>query len=173
MPYILISLPLFLPISQMWKMPPSSSPTRLSNSRANRKTKSTKSTLPSSNQSMRMGPHTRYCLDQYRCTLWRKIRARVNFGHVFCRIRTWKRIWWERSMKSPFCEIIGSSYTAIYDGYFWLWLAWIIVLQVKVDWDRYVDEDEENEGFDTSAVSFSLQVLFHLVLEMQVHHFRC
>jgi hypothetical protein len=25
--------------------------------------------------------------------------------------------------------------------------------QVKVDWDRYVDEDEEEEGFDTSAVS--------------------
>lgn len=26
--------------------------------------------------------------------------------------------------------------------------------QVKIDWDRYVDEDEEEEGFDTSAVSF-------------------
>ena len=25
--------------------------------------------------------------------------------------------------------------------------------QVKIDWDRYVDEDEEEEGFDTSAVS--------------------
>jgi hypothetical protein len=25
--------------------------------------------------------------------------------------------------------------------------------QVKVDWDRYVDEDEEDEGFDTSMVS--------------------
>ena len=24
--------------------------------------------------------------------------------------------------------------------------------QVKVDWDRYVDEDEEEEGFDTSAM---------------------
>ena len=22
--------------------------------------------------------------------------------------------------------------------------------QVQIDWDRYVDEDEENEGFDTS-----------------------
>lgn len=22
--------------------------------------------------------------------------------------------------------------------------------QVKIDWDRYVDEDEEEEGFDTS-----------------------
>jgi len=30
--------------------------------------------------------------------------------------------------------------------------------QVKIDWDRYVDEDEEEEGFDTSAVS-SLLVL--------------
>lgn len=28
--------------------------------------------------------------------------------------------------------------------------------QVKIDWDRYVDEDEEEEGFDTSAVSFRL-----------------
>ena len=29
--------------------------------------------------------------------------------------------------------------------------------QVKIDWDRYVDEDEEEGagGFDTSAVSFS------------------
>jgi len=25
--------------------------------------------------------------------------------------------------------------------------------QVKIDWDRYVDEDEEDGGFDTSAVS--------------------
>ena len=25
--------------------------------------------------------------------------------------------------------------------------------QVKIDWDRYVDEDEEEEGFDTSNVS--------------------
>ena len=25
---------------------------------------------------------------------------------------------------------------------------------MKIDWDRYVDEDEEEEGFDTSAVSF-------------------
>ena len=24
--------------------------------------------------------------------------------------------------------------------------------QVKIDWDRYVDEDEEEEGFDTSAL---------------------
>jgi hypothetical protein len=24
--------------------------------------------------------------------------------------------------------------------------------QVKIDWDRYVDEDEEDEGFDTSAL---------------------
>jgi prostaglandin-E synthase len=24
--------------------------------------------------------------------------------------------------------------------------------QVKIDWDRYVDEDEEKEGFDTSAL---------------------
>jgi len=24
--------------------------------------------------------------------------------------------------------------------------------QVKIDWDRYVDEDEEVEGFDTSAL---------------------
>jgi hypothetical protein len=24
--------------------------------------------------------------------------------------------------------------------------------QVKIDWDRYVDEDEENEGFDMSAL---------------------
>ncbi len=28
------------------------------------------------------------------------------------------------------------------------------VQQVKIDWDRYVDEDEEEEGFDTSAVSY-------------------
>lgn len=26
------------------------------------------------------------------------------------------------------------------------------VLQVKIDWDRYVDEDEEEEGFDTSML---------------------
>lgn len=25
---------------------------------------------------------------------------------------------------------------------------------MKIDWDRYVDEDEEEEGFDKSAVSF-------------------
>ena len=24
---------------------------------------------------------------------------------------------------------------------------------MKIDWDRYVDEDEEEEGFDKSAVS--------------------
>lgn len=33
--------------------------------------------------------------------------------------------------------------------------------QVKIDWDRYVDEDEEEEGFDTSAVSF---VFLHIYL---------
>ena len=34
--------------------------------------------------------------------------------------------------------------------------------QVKVDWDRYVDEDEEEEGFDTSALDGgrSLSLLF-------------
>ena len=25
---------------------------------------------------------------------------------------------------------------------------------MKIDWDRYVDEDEEEDGFDKSAVSF-------------------
>ena len=72
-----------------------------------------------------------------------------------------------------FCEIIGSACFATNDGNISDFVLLAYVLQVKVDWDRYVDEDEENEGFDTSAVSFSLQVLFHLVLEMQVHHFRC
>ena len=32
--------------------------------------------------------------------------------------------------------------------------------QVKVDWDRYVDEDEEEEGFDTSALDGGKEDLF-------------
>jgi hypothetical protein len=31
-----------------------------------------------------------------------------------------------------------------------------IHVKVKIDWDRYVDEDEEDGGFDTSAVSCCL-----------------
>lgn len=35
--------------------------------------------------------------------------------------------------------------------------------QVKIDWDRYVDEDEEEEGFDTSALDggMGMGVSFH------------
>ena len=41
--------------------------------------------------------------------------------------------------------------------------------QVKIDWDRYVDEDEEEEGFDTSAVSsfyFLLQNIWLLLFSI-------
>ena len=31
---------------------------------------------------------------------------------------------------------------------------------MKIDWDRYVDEDEEEEGFDKSAVSFFLYLIW-------------
>ena len=37
---------------------------------------------------------------------------------------------------------------------------------MKIDWDRYVDEDEEEDGFDKSAVSF---FLYYMVV--YVKHF--
>ena len=38
-------------------------------------------------------------------------------------------------------------------GLNWLYRIFLLnVYQVKIDWDRYVDEDEEEEGFDTSAL---------------------
>jgi hypothetical protein len=61
-----------------------------------------------------------------------------------------------------FCEIIGSACFATNDGNISDFVLLAYVLQVKVDWDRYVDEDEENEGFDTSAVS--LQAPFFRLL---------
>ena len=35
--------------------------------------------------------------------------------------------------------------------------------QVKIDWDRYVDEDEEEEGFDTTGMDGSMGLsLIHI-----------
>ena len=52
--------------------------------------------------------------------------------------------------------------------------------QVKIDWDRYIDEDEEDGagGFDTSAVSFSVhewnELLFaHVILFVLLAHPKC
>jgi hypothetical protein len=39
---------------------------------------------------------------------------------------------------------------------------------VKIDWDRYVDEDEEEDGFDTSAVSLRFNLSFR---RQQIIHF--
>lgn len=41
--------------------------------------------------------------------------------------------------------------------------------QVKVDWDRYVDEDEEDEGFDTSMVSHDFVMYSMLYLISHVY----
>ncbi len=38
--------------------------------------------------------------------------------------------------------------------------------QVKIDWDRYVDEDEEEEGFDTSAVSLLFVLIGDLLFSV-------
>eukprot|EP00804_Cyclotella_cryptica_P029828 CCRYP_010748-RA/>CCRYP_010748-RA protein AED:0.29 eAED:0.29 QI:210/1/0.66/1/1/1/3/0/170 len=45
--------------------------------------------------------------------------------------------------------------------------------QVKIDWDRYVDEDEEDGGFDTSAVrsGYSLPCVFFFVALIVSHLF--
>lgn len=45
--------------------------------------------------------------------------------------------------------------------------------QVKIDWDRYVDEDEEEEGFDTSAVSFVFYHICHYFVNSSVGYLFC
>lgn len=44
---------------------------------------------------------------------------------------------------------------------------------MKIDWDRYVDEDEEEEGFDKSAVSFFVSIrLYMLNIPLTNLHFQ-
>ena len=45
--------------------------------------------------------------------------------------------------------------------------------QVKIDWDRYVDEDEEEEGFDTSAVSFVFVYICHDFFNSSIGYLFC
>ena len=43
--------------------------------------------------------------------------------------------------------------------------------QVKIDWDRYVDEDEEEEGFDTTAVSFIFLFILTVVFVLFYYYY--
>ena len=43
----------------------------------------------------------------------------------------------------------------------------------KKNWDRYVDEDEEEEGFDTSAVSFVFYHICHYFVNSSIGYLFC